>query len=87
VALALGSWGRLFGFVFPSMPLMVMIITITLTYLAAAEANNLQQSWRFDWELPKAVLLKSSAQADPVAGRLVLGFGCRLGSLRPDRRS
>jgi P-type Mg2+ transporter len=37
VALALGPWGRLFGFVFPSMPLMVMIITITLTYLAAAE--------------------------------------------------
>jgi hypothetical protein len=64
------------------------------------KANNLQQSWRFDWEPPKAVLrdvrtidwisgrLKSSAQADPVAGRLVLGFGCRLGSLlRPDRRS
>ena len=50
------------------------------------EANNLQQSWRFDWEPPKAVLrdvrtidwilkrLRSSAQTDPVAGRPVLGF-------------
>jgi len=49
-------------------------------------ANNLQQSWRFGWEPPKAVLrdfvtidwilgrLRSSAQADPVLGRLVLGF-------------
>lgn len=52
----------------------------------ASRANNLQQSWRFDWEPPKAVLrdvrtidwilgrLRSSAQADPVAGRPVLGF-------------
>jgi hypothetical protein len=51
-----------------------------------APANNLQQSWRFDWEPPKAVLsdvrtidwilerLISSAQADPAADRLVLGF-------------
>jgi uncharacterized protein len=51
-----------------------------------SEANNLQQSWRFGWEPPKAVLrdfvtidwilgrLRSSAQADPVLGRLVLGF-------------
>jgi hypothetical protein len=48
---------------------------------AEAEANNLQQSWRFDWEPPKAVLrdvrtidwilgwLRFLAQADPVAGR------------------
>jgi hypothetical protein len=53
---------------------------------SCAQANNLQQSWRFDWEPPKAVLrdvrtidwilgrLRSSAQADPVAGRPVLGF-------------
>src|SRR6185312_9216082 len=51
-----------------------------------APANNLQQSWRFDWEPPKAVLrdfrtidwilgqLRSSAQAAPVAGRPVLAF-------------
>jgi hypothetical protein len=50
------------------------------------KANNLQQSWRFDWEPPKAVLrdvmtidrilrrLRSSAQADSIAGRPVLGF-------------
>jgi hypothetical protein len=50
------------------------------------KANNLQQSWRFDWESPKAVLrdvriivwtlgrLRSSAQADPVTGRPVLAF-------------
>src|SRR6476620_7599778 len=49
-------------------------------------ANNLQQSWRFDWEPPKAVLrdvmtidwilrrVRSSAQADSIAGRPVLGF-------------
>ena len=50
------------------------------------KANNLQQSWRFDWEPPKAVLrdvrttdwilgrLKSSAQTAPIAGRPILGF-------------
>ena len=54
--------------------------------LVGIEANNLQHSWRFDWEPPKAVLrdvgiivwtlgrLRSSAQADPIAGRPVLAF-------------
>jgi hypothetical protein len=53
---------------------------------SALGANNLQQSWRFDWEPPKAVLrdvrttdwilgrLKSSAQTAPIAGRPILGF-------------
>jgi Mg2+-importing ATPase len=38
VALALGPWNSFFGFAKPSLPLMVVIGTITLTYLAAAEA-------------------------------------------------
>src|ERR1700758_1423066 len=72
----------------------------SIPMVTTAVANNLQQSWRFDWEPPKAVLrdvrtidwilgwLRSSAQADPVAGRPVLGFGYRLGSLpHPDQRS
>jgi hypothetical protein len=54
--------------------------------LARQIANNLQQSWRFDWEPPKAVLrdvrtidwifgrLRSLAQTDPVVDRPVLGF-------------
>ena len=29
---------------------------IVLLATAASAANNLQQSWRFDWEPPKAVL-------------------------------
>jgi hypothetical protein len=49
-------------------------------------ANNLQQSWRFDGEPPKAVLSdirtidwilgrpRSSAQADLIADRPILGF-------------
>jgi hypothetical protein len=53
---------------------------------SASEANNLQQSWRFDGEPPKAVLrdvrtidwiwgrLRSSVQADPVVGRPIPGF-------------
>jgi hypothetical protein len=54
--------------------------------LAGAKANNLQQSWRFDWEPPKAVLrdvgmtdwilgrLRSLVRGDPIPGRPVLGF-------------
>jgi Mg2+-importing ATPase len=38
VALALGTWGRWFGFTAPSIGLMMTIVVITLTYLAAAEA-------------------------------------------------
>jgi hypothetical protein len=50
-------------------------------FIIAPLANNLQQSWRFDGEPPKAVLrdirtidrilrrLKSSAPVDPVAGQ------------------
>ncbi len=37
VALALGPWGRLFGFTTPPMTLMATIVAITATYLAAAE--------------------------------------------------
>ena len=56
------------------------------TFKPCGSANNLQQSWRFDWEPPKAVLrdvrtidwilgqLRSSAQADPVADRPILDF-------------
>jgi P-type Mg2+ transporter len=38
VALALGPWSPFFGFAKPSLPLMVLIGTITLIYLASAEA-------------------------------------------------
>ena len=38
--LALGPWGRVFGFATPSIPMMGMIITITLVYLAMAEATK-----------------------------------------------
>jgi hypothetical protein len=38
VALALGPWSPFFGFAKPSLPLMVVIGTITLIYLASAEA-------------------------------------------------
>jgi Mg2+-importing ATPase len=38
VALALGPWSPFFGFAKPSLPLMVAIGTITLIYLASAEA-------------------------------------------------
>ena len=57
-----------------------------IRYRYYASTPNLQQSWRFDWEPPKAVLrdvwtidldfglLKSSAQTAPIADRPVLGF-------------
>jgi Mg2+-importing ATPase len=37
VAIALGPWGRLFGFTTPSAALIAIVITITMTYLTAAE--------------------------------------------------
>jgi Mg2+-importing ATPase len=40
VALALGPWGRWFGFTELSIPLIAVISTITLTYLAAAEVTK-----------------------------------------------
>jgi P-type Mg2+ transporter len=37
VALALGPWGRVFGFAMPPAAMMMVIAGITIVYLAAAE--------------------------------------------------
>ena len=38
IMLAVGPWGGWFGFAGPTIPLMLVIVTITLSYLVAAEA-------------------------------------------------